>query len=74
MKIKVKLFATLRIDRFSEEVFEVESGSTISDIIDVLGLPSEQVSIMFVNGRHAKPDTVLKEGDELAMFPPIGGG
>ncbi len=74
MKIKVKLFATLRIDRFSERVFEVEPGSTVSEVISVLGLPSQQVSIIFVNGRHAKPDMVLKEGDELSMFPPIGGG
>ncbi|MCX8110305.1 MAG: MoaD/ThiS family protein [Syntrophorhabdaceae bacterium] len=74
MGVMIKLFATLRTGRFSEKVYEIKPNTTISNIIEELGLPSEQVSIIFVNGRHAKPDTILKEGDEIAMFPPIGGG
>jgi len=27
-----------------------------------------------VNGKQANPDTVLKEGDTLAVFPPLAGG
>lgn len=74
MGIKIKLFATLRFGRFSEKLCEMKPGATISNIIEELGLPPEQVSIIFVNGRHAKPDTILNDGDEVAMFPPIGGG
>lgn len=74
MTVTVKLFATLRTNRFSEKQFELEEAITVEELIKKIGLPSEQVSIIFVNGRHAKQDTVLKNGDEIAFFPPIGGG
>ncbi len=73
MGVRIKLFATLRTGRFSEKVYDIKPGTTISEIIKELGLPPEQVSIIFVNGRHANPDTILKDGDDVAMFPPIGG-
>jgi molybdopterin converting factor subunit 1 len=32
-------------------------------------------SLLFaVNQEYASPDTVLKENDELAVFPPVSGG
>lgn len=74
MGVRIKLFATLRTGRFSEKTYEIKPGTTISNIIEELGLPPEQVSIIFVNGRHAKPDTILREGDDVALFPPVGGG
>lgn len=74
MVVNVKLFATLRINRFSEKKIEVMPKTTIKELIKELGLPFEEVSIIFVNGRHAKPETELKDNDEVAIFPPIGGG
>ncbi|MCX7965569.1 MAG: MoaD/ThiS family protein, partial [Syntrophorhabdaceae bacterium] len=68
------LFATLRINRFSEKRYEVAQGTTVGELIKVLDIPYEQVSIIFVNGKHARFDTVLNDGDEVSIFPPIGGG
>lgn len=34
----------------------------------------EQPPLVAVNESYATPDTVLREGDELAFIPPVAGG
>ena len=77
--VRVKLFATLRRHRPGlgiGEPFEVDlpATSTIADLIDLVGLPPEEVKIVFVNGLVRQPADSLSEGDELGIFPPVGGG
>jgi sulfur-carrier protein len=74
MKITVKLFATLRRGRFDQNVIEGEEGLDIRHVVTMLNIPEKEAAIIFVNSRHAGFDTVLKEGDTLAIFPPVGGG
>lgn len=49
-------------------------GSTLNDLIAVLGLPEGKVRVAFVNGRVQALGFVLSPGDEVGLFPPIGGG
>ena len=44
------------------------------DIIRRLNIPMEEVAILLINGFHQKPDTPVKDGDIVAIFPPVGGG
>lgn len=74
MHVTVKLFATLRKDRFDEKDLELPDGMTAGKIIDMLALPPTEVTLIFINGRHSVPETKLADGDTLALFPPIGGG
>jgi len=74
MHVTVKLFATLRKNRFDEKEFELADGVTAGEIIDRVGIPPAEVTLIFINGRHSMPETKLAEGDTLALFPPIGGG
>ena len=30
--------------------------------------------LLLVNGFHQKPETPVKDGDIVALFPPVGGG
>jgi len=39
-----------------------------------LQIPTEETRIMFVNGIIQESDYRLKDGDEVGLFPPIGGG
>ena len=72
--IEVRLFATLRQGR--QKVYQVEHSSvnTIQDIMDVLGVPRSEVNIMLINGFHQKPETPVKDGDLVSLFPAVGGG
>ncbi len=74
MKVKVKLFATLRTFGPEEQEMELPENSTIEDIIKLLKLPEKIPLLRIVNGEHRKPTYPLKEGDEIALFPPIAGG
>ena len=74
MKITVKLFATLR--DFGPEIEEksVSENSTVESVADSLKLPEDIPLLTIVNGVHTDPKEKLKEGDVLALFPPVGGG
>jgi molybdopterin synthase sulfur carrier subunit len=74
MKVTVKLFASLRKDRFAVDERDYQDGATVGHILASLRIPEEEAAIIFINGRHAEPDSLLKEGDLLAIFPPVGGG
>lgn len=79
MRVRVKLFAGL--NRYlqgqtagSPLEIEVPEGATLETLVRQLGLPPEEVRVIFVNGR-AQPLTFgLHEQDEIGIFPPIGGG
>jgi len=74
MNITVKLFATLRNDRFDKSEIECSENSSVSSIITILDLDEKDVAIIFINGKHAGVEDILNENDTVAFFPPIGGG
>ena len=77
MKVEIKLFAGFRsyMPNAPDQHFtDVPDGSTVGDIILSLNIPEEEKKIIFVNGVHGTVDTVLRERDRLAIFPPVAGG
>ncbi len=74
MQVKVKLFATFRINRHKEMVLDLKQGTTPKEVIESLDIPVKEVAIIMINGRHQKLDTILQDSDTLALFPPVGGG
>jgi molybdopterin converting factor small subunit len=56
--------------------FEIElpENATLRRLIDQLKIPPEETRITFVNGIIQESNWMLKDGDEVGMFPPIGGG
>lgn len=74
MKIKTRLFATLRNNRGKEVEVEVAAGATVKEIIDVLSIKRDEVALLLINGRDGSFDTVLTETDYISLFPPVGGG
>lgn len=74
MKVTVKLFATLRQRRFDIDTLDLPPGTTVGDVIQKLGIPEKEVTLIFINGRHGELSSELRDGDTLGMFPPVGGG
>lgn len=74
MKVKVRLFATLREGREKEAVLDLEEGAPAQMVIDFLDIPEKEVSIFLVNGRDGARSQILREGDTVSIFPPVGGG
>ena len=72
--IEVRLFATLREGRGKVMMLSAEEFQTAGEIIAHLDIPPEEVSILLINGFHNKPESAVKDGDIVALFPPVGGG
>lgn len=72
--IEIRLFATLREGREKITLLEPEGFIVAGEILGYLGIPREEVAILLINGFHSKPDSFVKDGDVLAIFPPVGGG
>ena len=79
MNVELRLYASLT--RYLPEkrdgpvcILEIETGTLIRDLFSKLNIPPEMLKIIFLNGVHAKGDEILKEGDRVGAFPPVGGG
>ena len=46
----------------------------VQDIMDVLNIQRKEVNILLINGFHQKPETAVKDGDIVSLFPAVGGG
>jgi sulfur-carrier protein len=53
---------------------DVQEGAAVRDILGQLKIGLDVPKIIFLNGIHASLDDVVKNGDRLAVFPPIAGG
>ncbi len=76
ISLTVKFFATLRQYGPIKEVLSIPENSEIKVLFDKYNIPKdERRAIILVNGRpHKNLKTILKEGDLISIFPPIGGG
>ena len=79
MQVHVKLFAALRFHRPGlgiGESFPVDlpTGSTVEQLVERLALPPQEVKLVYVNGRAQTEAHVLASGDQVGIFPPVGGG
>ena len=81
MNVRVKLFALARDRAGAAEVaLELASGATVAAAADALGekLPALRTMLprvaFAVNREYAAADATLREGDELAVIPPVSGG
>ncbi len=53
---------------------EVEEGCTVKRLIEILGLPPEEVTMILVNREPSPSDRLLTEGDLVGLFPVLDGG
>jgi sulfur carrier protein ThiS len=83
MKVKVKLYATLMDclppgTKGHEVAVDVGDDACIVDVLGRFSLPERLTHLVLVNGyfvaREARPTWHLKEGDHLAVWPPVAGG
>lgn len=72
--VKVKLFAGLRdLAGWGEK--ELDHVTRVDEIWPVLGLGPEPEGLLYaVNKEYAKRDQDLRDGDEVALIPPVSGG
>jgi len=80
LRVRVRYYASFRdVTGKTEETLEVAEGVTVEGLREhVKGLYEkiarrEQV-LVAVNGVFTPLETVVREGDDVAFFPPVSGG
>jgi molybdopterin synthase catalytic subunit/molybdopterin converting factor small subunit len=73
MSVQVRLFAGLR-ERAGWSSREIEA-STVADVWPALELGEEPEGLLYaVNREYAERTQELRDGDEVALIPPVSGG
>ncbi|MFH0974813.1 MAG: MoaD/ThiS family protein [Spirochaetota bacterium] len=81
MKITVSAFSSVKTAcGFTEEKFELNEKASVGDALKVLcgkygNLSKMKGGLLFaVNDEYCDESRILKDGDILAVFPPVSGG
>ena len=76
ISVTVKFFATLRQYGPVKDALIIPENSKVKLLFDKYSIPKEERrAIILVNGHpHKDLNTILKDGDLISIFPPIGGG
>ena len=74
MPVLVRLFAGLR-ERAGYSTRELDDVSRVGDVWSALDLGDEPAGLLYaVNKEYAGRDRELRDGDEVALIPPVSGG
>ncbi|MCL4870392.1 MAG: molybdenum cofactor biosynthesis protein MoaE [Anaerolineae bacterium] len=82
MEIEIRLFATLK-DRAGEGRVSLtlpQAEVTVTEMLAALAAaypaltPSLPTTLVAINRQYATPETPIRPGDEVALFPPVSGG
>ncbi len=81
MKIKILYFSSIKdkLKKASEEI-DIKENSTVEDLVTALKEKYPDISqnldrvMIAVNEEYTEKSTKLKEGDTVALIPPVSGG
>lgn len=76
MSITVRYFASIR-ERLGKglDIIECAGIATVSDVWNKSAqIPLPENVLAAVNMEYVKPDRPVRDGDEVAFFPPVTGG
>ncbi len=79
LTVEVRLYATLQKYHPGLEIGE-SLGITLNDkarlgnLFSELKIPKEEIKVALVNGKWEEESYLLKDGDRIGLFSPIGGG
>lgn len=79
MLVEVRLSTSFRkaapgYDPHAGLSLELSQGETARNVIERLGIAPTEVKVVMINGKSAKLDSRLAQGDRVALFPAVGGG
>jgi len=77
MRIHVTLYSDLKSfapDGSGRFALNLPTGATLQDALILIALPEKRAITTLINGKRAFPESLLKAGDTLVLFPEICGG
>jgi len=73
--IQIKLFANLqKFMPASAENYAIEAGITVGTLLQQLDIPQDMIKLVFIDNVRAGLTSILKGGERIGIFSPVGGG
>lgn len=75
MKVFVKVIGPLIYKTgFSEKTIDLPPGTTVADLVTMIGIPPERPRIVTRNGKAVGPEESIGDKDQIAVSPIYSGG
>jgi MoaE-MoaD fusion protein len=74
MRVRILVFGILKDLIPQSSTVELPEGARVGDLLGGYKHPAFRSAAVAVNQEYALPDHVLREGDEVALLPPVSGG
>lgn len=75
MQIQLKLMGMLKEKAPDGSKLELSEAAVIRDALVALEIDADSVHVFTINGNLIRDkEHALADGDELSIFPPVGGG
>jgi molybdopterin converting factor subunit 1 len=81
MRVTVRLFAVVRERAGSPQIdLELSEGASVAGAVSELvrqipSIAAVMARVVYaINREYVRSDAILKQGDELAIIPPVSGG
>lgn len=74
-EIQLKLFANLQAFMPpAADRYPIEAGITVGDLLAQLDIQEDKIKLIFIDGVKSELTTILRGGERVGIFPPVGGG
>lgn len=75
-RVSISLYGTLRMLRpdFADRDLVQTKATSVDELIDEISIPNGQTAIVFVNAKQARFESEIQDGDNIKIFPMLGGG
>jgi molybdopterin converting factor small subunit len=75
-KVSVFLYGTLRVIRsdLSDRQLVQTRANSLEELLDEMNIPKDQAAIVFVNEKRARFESEIRDGNNIKIFPMLGGG
>ena len=74
MSATFRLSGSLKDVTGGKDEYTVESGRTVRETLEILGIVPLMVALVIVNEEQQEKDYVIQEGDVIRVLAVIGGG
>lgn len=75
MKVTVKVGSYLRhYVKKHQIIFDFDKEVSVEEALKGISIPKKIPLLILVDGIHQRKDYVLKDGEVISVYPPIGGG
>ena len=78
IKIRFNAFSFLKLKLKEKGILtpdpkmQIGKGISINKLIESLGLKEDEVAVVFINHKILPKETILEDGDRVALVPPNG--